>query len=204
MVIYLDESGDLGFVQGGSDFFVITFIAVPESKHLKRIVRNIKKARNLPVTYEFHGSKTPKATKIALLQSLSGADIEVHCIVMKKANVMPHLRNDENILYNYVVCSVLVPYIIALKSVSIVLDRRILKVASAMELEEYLNYRVRYEEQADVKMHIQHADSITSLGIQAVDVICNSIFKKYELRDSSYYDLISGKIRPERRLYFGQ
>jgi len=41
--IYLDESGDLGFKKGASNFFVITFIAMDNQTSLE-LKRKIKKA----------------------------------------------------------------------------------------------------------------------------------------------------------------
>lgn len=204
MTIYLDESGDLGFESGGSDYFVITFIAVENKTVLKRAVRKVRRKHRLPQGIELKGSGTSSKIKKDLLKRLTKLDFSVYTIVMKKANVYPRLRQDTNILYNYVAGLIMVPYIKKQNYVSIVADRRIVSVTSGFKLNEYLIYKVWYELRADVEMHIQHEDSKWAYGIQAVDVVCNSrIFRKYESGDERFYNLISGKIKEEQQLFFG-
>ncbi len=81
-------------------------------------------------------------------------------------------------------------------------DRRVVSVTSGFKLNEYLAYKVWYEHLADVEMRIQHEDSKWTLGIQAADVVCNSIFRKYESRDERFYNLIEGRIKEEQQLFF--
>ena len=200
MVIYLDESGDLGFSGGGSDHFIITFLCTDDTIGLKRAVRVTKKRYKLPKKYELKGSGSPARIKKHLLKELSKLDIEVHSIVMKKSNVIPRLRRDKNILYNYVLGRVLVPYVLTQQYVSITVDRR----GPPVKLDEYLKCKVWYEKFDNVEMNILHADSRSTPEIQAVDVISYSIFRKYERKDDFLYKLIESKIERERNLVFGQ
>ena len=62
--------------------------------------------------------------------------------------------------------------------------------------------KVWYENLADVDMQIQHEDSKWTLEIQAADVVCNSIFRKYESGNDRFYNLIRGKIKEEQQLFF--
>jgi len=202
MVIYLDESGDLGFDTGGSTYFVIAFVVTEDPNSVKRIVRRVKKRNKLPTNYEMKGSKTPAKIKESLLKNLARSDIEVHSIVVNKPKVLPHLRRDTNLLYNYVACLLLAPYIAKQEKVSLVIDKRILKVGSGTKLDGYLKYKVLCDYRSEVEMTIHHEDSAFSLGIQAADVVCNSIFRKYESGDMNYYKLFGSQIRKEKRLFF--
>jgi len=148
------------------------------------------------------GNTAPRKVKEDLLKRLAKLDIGIHTIVMNKAKVFPRLQQDINILYNYVLGLIVVPYICTQRNITIVVDRRVVSVTSGFKLNEYLSYKVWYENLADVDMHIQHEDSKWTLGIQAADVVCNSIFRKYESGDDRFYDLISGKIREEQQLFF--
>ena len=80
-------------------------------------------------------------------------------------------------------------------------DRRVVSVTSGFKLDEYLAYKVWYENLAEVLMQIQHEDSKWTLSLQAADVVCNSIFRKYESVDERFYNLIRGKIKEELKLF---
>jgi len=45
-------------------------------------------------------------------------------------------------------------------------------------------------------------DSQNSRGLQVADYVTGAIQRKFELRDSSYYDIIAHKVVSERRLFF--
>jgi len=49
VIIYLDESGDLGFVLGSSAYFVITFLVTKDKKPIKRAVQKTRRKYGLPV-----------------------------------------------------------------------------------------------------------------------------------------------------------
>lgn len=121
---------------------------------------------------------------------------------MNKSKASTRIKYDKNILYNYVLGLILVPYIIKQKDVDITVDRRTVSVASGLKLDEYLKYKVWYENLADVNMNIKHEDSKHNLGIQVVDIISYAIFRKYESGDTSYYDLIRPRIKKEIQLFF--
>lgn len=201
MIIYLDESGDLGFSPGSSNYFVITFIATKDKTPLKRAVRKVKNKYQLPYSFELKGNTTPPKIKEELLKRIASLDIDISTIVMNKAKVTPRLRQDTNILYNYVLGLIVVPYICKQSLVTIVVDRRVVSVTSGFKLDEYLAYKVWYENLAEVLMQIQHEDSKWTLSLQAADVVCNSIFRKYESGDERFYNLIRGKIKEELKLF---
>lgn len=201
MIIYLDESGDLGFSPGASNYFVITFLATKDNTPLKRAVRKVKKKYRLAPGFELKGNTTPPKIKEDVLKRIASLDIDIYAIVMNKANVSPRLHQDTNILYNYVLGRIVVPYICKQSVVTIVVDRRVVSVTSGFKLDEYLAYKVWYENLAEVDMQIQHEDSKWTLGIQAADVVCNSIFRKYESGDERFYNLIRGKIKEELKLF---
>jgi hypothetical protein len=202
VIIYLDESGDLGFSPGASDYFVISFLTTKDKTPLKRAVRKVKKKHRLAPSFELKGNTTPPKIKEDLLKRIASLDINIYAIVMNKANVSPRLRQDTNILYNYVLGLIVVPYICKQTIVTIVVDRRVVSVTSGFKLDEYLAYKVWYENLAEVDMQIQHEDSKWTLSLQAADVVCNSIFRKYESGDERLYNLICGKIKEEQQLFF--
>lgn len=117
LIIYLDESGDLGwsfaapFRNGGSSrYLTIAAICVPsDKKHLpKRIIRKLYGQFGWPISVERKWSMMNDPERTAFAQAAhalcqANADIHLHAITVRKQNVQMHLRADGNKLYNYMI-----------------------------------------------------------------------------------------------------
>ena len=103
MYVYLDESGDLGFREGGTKYFTIAFVVMENPVPFRRCVKRVKVKYQIPQVVELKGNTTREIIKKELLNRFAKLDIEVYAITVKKKNVDPKLRKDTNILYNYVV-----------------------------------------------------------------------------------------------------
>ena len=208
MYVYLDESGDLGFGQGGSRYFTIAFVVVKDPIYFIRCIKEIKIKHNIPRNVELKGNTTREVIKEELLSRFQRLDIEVHAITVRKKNVEPKLRKDTNILYNYVVWLLLVERILAETAgskVCIDVDRRVISITSGFKFNEYLRYKTWYEGQRqDIDLEINHRDSHRNYAIQGIDVICNSIFKKYNSNNYKLFNIIQGKVKSDKRLFFGK
>src|SRR5690349_3049910 len=111
MQVYVDESGDLGwtfskpFQAGGSSRFLclaLLFLPAAHQKLPRRIIADMYK--------KYRWVKEKKASSATLNQKMEFAqalvalltthsDIRIDCIVVKKENVQPHIRQDANKLY---------------------------------------------------------------------------------------------------------
>ena len=208
MYVYLDESGDLGFGQGGSRYFTIAFVVMEAPIPFRRCVKEVKIKNHIPRDVELKGNTTRALIKKDLLGRFAKLDIEVHAITVKKANVELKLRKDTNILYNYMVGLSLVERILEEPEdakVVINVDRRIIAITSGFKFNEYLRYKIWYEkERRDINLEIQHLDSHEAYAIQGIDVICNSIFKKYNSNNYKLFNIIRDKVKSDKRLFFGK
>ncbi len=210
MYIYLDESVDLGFdFSGGSTTcFTIAFAILEKPDLLKRCVKKVKMKYRIPINVELKGSITNPQIKLDLLERISKLPIEIHSITVKKENVAQKLRTDTNILYNYMVGLSLAEKILQSQSnfkIIVVVDKRITSITSGFNFNEYLRYKIWFEgKREDIDLHINQVDSHSSYGIQSIDIITNSIFKKHESNVGQFYDVISGKIRDEKNLFFSK
>ena len=208
MYVYLDESGDLGFGQGGSKYFTIAFVVVRDPIHFIRCVKEIKIKHNIPRNVELKGNTTREVIKEELLSKFQRLDIEVHAITVRKKNVELKLRKDTNILYNYMVGLSLVERIWDKPrdaKVVINVDRRIIAITSGFKFNEYLKYKIWYEGQRqDIDLEINHRDSHKNYAIQGIDVICNSIFRKYNSNNYKLFNVIQSKVKSDKRLFFGK
>jgi hypothetical protein len=85
------------------------------------------------------------------------------------------------------------------------IDRRIVAITSGFKFNEYLRYKIWYEkERPDIDLNINHLDSHESYAIQGIDVICNSIFRKYNSNNYNLFNIIQDKVKSDRKLFFGK
>jgi len=205
--IYLDESGDLGFGQGGTEYFTIAFVAVSDPVAFRRCVKAVKMRHHIPREVELKGNTTREIIKKDLLTRFLRLDLEVHAITVKKENVEHKLRKDTNILYNYMVGLSLVERILLEPvgaRVVINVDRRVISITSGFNFNQYLRYKIWYErERQDLDLRIHHLDSHEAYPIQGIDIICNSIFRKYNSGNCTLFNVIRGKVKSDKRLFFG-
>jgi hypothetical protein len=208
LYVYLDESGDLGFGEGGTKYFTIAFVIVENPTPFRRCVKAVKMKYDIPRDAELKGSITREVIKEDLLNRFLRLDMEVHAITVNKENVEPKLRKDTNILYNYVVGLSLVERILqepAGAKVVISVDRRIISITSGFNFNQYLRYKIWYErERRDIDLEIHHLDSHEAYAIQGIDVICNSIFRKYNSNNYALFNIIRGKVKSDKKLFFGK
>ena len=208
MYVYLDESGDLGFGQGGTKYFTIAFVVMEDPIPFRRCVKMVKVKYHIPRDVELKGYTTRESIKTDLLNRFAKLDIEVHSITVRKKNVNPRLQRDTNIFYNYMVGLSLVERILQEppnSEVIINIDKRIISITSGAKFDEYLRLKTWYErERQDIELKIYHIDSHKSHAIQGIDIICNSIFRKYNSNNYKLFNIIQGRVKSDRRLFFGK
>ena len=194
MYIYLDESGDLGFGRGGTKYFTIAFVVMRDPVPFRRCVKRVKVKYHIPRDVELKGYTTRENIKTDLLNRFAKLDIEVHSITVRKKNVNPRLQRDTNIFYNYMVGLSLVERILQEppnSEVIINIDKRIISITSGAKFDEYLRLKTWYErERQDIELKIYHIDSQKSHAIQGIDIICNSIFRKYNSNNYKLFNII--------------
>jgi hypothetical protein len=206
--VYLDESGDLGFRQGSTRYFTIAFVTMENPIPFRRCVKKVKVKHHIPRNVELKGNTTRKKIKEDLLLEFAKLDIEVYAITVRKANVEPRLRTNTNILYNYIVGLSLVERALEEPTNSRIIvevDKRITSVTSGFNFNDYLKYKIWYEaKRQDIDLHIHHLDSHQAYAIQGIDIICNSIFRKYNSNNYKLFNIIQGKVKSDRRLFFSK
>ena len=153
---------------------------------------------------ELKAHNTPPHIRKKLLEELSECNIDIHCVILPKEKVYPHLRYGmiKYKLYNYVT-GMLLPGALAFnRRVTVTVDRLTTKKIIRDDFDGYIQAKI--EDRSffpKPKVEIKHLDSKNSQGLQACDFICWSIFRKYETEDDSYYKIIEGKIKNEYEMY---
>ncbi|MEW6609927.1 MAG: DUF3800 domain-containing protein [bacterium] len=203
MYIYLDESGDLGFSERASNYFVITLLFVKEVKMVKECIKKIrhkKLKKQLQKLPEIKAYNSNDRIRSMVLRCLVSKDIEVHTIVLDKTTISTKLKKEN--LYNYLTGMLIEECaLLNRSSVTLVVDKRTSKYHVIKEFNQYVKFKVESQISLQTKFKIHHKDSETDGGLQAVDFISWSIFRNYEWKDSRFYDLIKEKITIEKKLY---
>lgn len=206
MYIFLDESGDLGFnfkKMGTSTYFVISVLVCHEQIITYKIRKAVKKTLRLKI----HMNK-----KYRMINELKGSEISLGAkkYFYNLINVIP----DWN-LYNIVVDKKLfiVPKYIAKKTHLYDLlagylfnkvqptygkDKIIITVDKCKTSNEVVRFNQYIANMIYPKISneliINHVESYNDGMLQAIDLFCHGVYRKYEYNDRSWYDYFRERI----------
>lgn len=209
--LFVDESGELGRKEGSSSFFLITALCTSNLKALeKRIWKEKAKLygagwpKNLEIKGTTlwgaaHNPRVPK--KIAekresvlesVIASICASTCTVHYSIAQKKHLSHSIMSAEyGIAYNYL-CGTLLcrAYNDFAGPLEIVVDQRSKETHSKMKFDGYVETRLVGDCSHSDALTLSHAESHDVLGLQAVDFLSWSIFRKYEHRDPKFYDML--------------
>ncbi len=210
--IFLDESGDLGFnfeKKKTSKYFIITFLFARDKKVLENLIKKIFKGFSKTELRSHSGSlhafKEQPKTRQKLLSMFSekmAGDVIV--IVLNKKKVYTNLRDEKQILYNYVT-NILLDRVFTKKLIP--LNEKIRVIASRRETNKFLNANFKNyitsktKDKHKLQIEIEIKSPSSEKALQLVDIISWSIFRKYECGDENYYRIFSRNIIEENPLY---
>lgn len=214
-IIYLDESGDLGWIfnapfrQGGSSrHLTITGVCVPtEKSHIpKRVVKRLYDRFGWPTSVEKKWAAMDATERSAFATAARAMcdkhnDIHLHAIIVKKERVAEHIRKDGNKLYNYMIKLALVDRMCAYDVVTMIPDPRSLKVKSGNSLHDYLQTEIWFTKNAKTELKTLPLDSHTCLGIQFADMLAGVVQCAFENNRFDDFNLILPKVKI-KRLFF--
>lgn len=191
-MIYIDESGNLG---RDGKYFVITALVTDNQKRISNLVRNT--TSNLNSRYgnvkELKGFHLDFKTRQNFLNRLARVDdFKIYYIVADKKHLQPRLFKDKNICFNYL-ASFVVREIVKDSGGdhNIIFDNRTVKVSSVLSLADYLRTQAYAEWNCHGNMDIQYGDSERIKNLQAVDILSNTIYQKYDRNLNHSYNIIS-------------
>ena len=167
------------------------------------IYNRTKKKEKCRRDYELKASATSTKSRLYLLNNLIKFNANFGAIIINKQNVKPELRSNTNLLYNYACRLLLVPQIKNYNDVTIIKDKRSIKVGSWNTFPDYIKIWLWYEENCFNDFSIRYSESQNCYGIQIVDYIAYAFSRKYEHNSLDDYNIIknSGKIADEFLLY---
>ncbi|MCO7128181.1 DUF3800 domain-containing protein [Sporolactobacillus shoreicorticis] len=194
----LDESGNLGR-QGR--YFTIACIEANTIKPLNNIIK--KSVLKTKLTFpryesreEIKASDSTAIIKDYFLRKIASKEIKIHYIVSDLTHVNQNLKDDENLLYNFMLKLLIEP--IARrnlgKKIVINLDKRTIKVQSSNSFQDYIRLCLMYEKGFDIDIEVNYLESQNSYPIQAADFVANAVNTKYEYDYSAYFDILRSKL----------
>ncbi len=205
MIIYLDESGDLGFdfnKRKTSKKFVITLLVCDDKvaadmfrKAVRRTLKNKLQRKNSSRSKsiaELKGAKTSLAVKKYFYRNVTSGEWKIYTVILNKQRVNDNLKlsGTKKKLYNFLARFILEKIDLrhASPAVTLVTDR----CKDQEEIRDFNQYVANQLEALlplNVPLNIYHEFSHENTGLQAVDLFCWGIFRKYEIRDTEWYDV---------------
>ena len=211
MFIYLDESGDLGFdfkKKKTTKKLVITLLLCEDQKAdrqfqkairrtLRKLNRRKGKSRRIE---ELKGTGTTLEIKNYFFRQLKSEGWHVYSLVLNKQRIWPELRTKKAKprLYNYLARQLIdkLPLRTTITNVRLAVDRS-KNIREIRNFNQYVRNQIEALLPLNTGFSIEHLTSEESAGLQAVDLFCWGIFRKYEFSDYEWYRIYSSKIRYE-------
>ena len=203
LYVYVDESGDLGFTERSSRYYVIATAEVSNPLIAERIIKKVrkklkKKERNIP---EFKFSSSSEKIRNSILKEAVEAEMNFSAIVLEKRMVYQRLRDKKDILHNYLTGFLIesLSYYEDESDFRIIVDKFIMQKEKRDEFNSYMQMRIS---NFGKRLEIFHESSEQHAGIQIADFVAGAVFQKYERQKESYYSIILPKMRLELRKWF--
>lgn len=207
MYIYLDESGDLGFnftKQGTSKYFTIAVLVVENQTTIKMIAKAIKRTLSKKINHkrkgknlisELKATDTSLSDKKYFLGKMPENGWHLYGITLNKIKVYDSLQNNKSKLYNFIVKELIekLPKYDTLNHVHFTLDN----CKNKSERKDFNNYIKTYLEThfpLETRIDITHESSDNNVCLQAVDLLCWGMQRKYEMKDTEWIKLYDDKI----------
>lgn len=205
MYIFLDESGCLGFdlkKAGTSRYFVMTALVSQQAspiisavqRTMKAKINTKNKSRTVP---ELKGSHTALAIKQYFYHQLSRySEWHLNYLVLDKAYCHPPHKHDIHGFYNQLACALLKNITIPQEETSIYLTVDKSKDQGEMAVfDNLIRTELAHHIPKQAVLRIDHLASDKHKGLQASDIFCYGISRKYEREDTTWYDAFSHHIK---------
>lgn len=211
LIIYLDESGNLGFDFSRSKtsrYLVIGLLVFLDAAAHTGMIRAVKKTlkNKLPkATLELKGSNLALSIKKYFLREISKQEKWrlYTAIADKKSWVIHHVCNhrqepEKKILYDELAKRLLsqLDRLDTISRLEIVVDRSKNKDEIIL-FDQAIMKEMRKRISKKTRLIIRHRDSQNEAGLQAIDVFCSGISRKYEAADDSWYKEFSDRVAVE-------
>lgn len=140
------------------------------------------------------------AKKASSLQ-MKHHDIKYFSITVNKKNVLTHIREDGNKLYNYMIGLLLLDEMSKYDEVQFTPDPRSIKVESGNSLHDYLVTKLWFDYEVKTDMKTKPEDSASNKNVQFADMLSGVVQGYFEDNKIEPWDILSKHIH-FKKLYF--
>jgi hypothetical protein len=204
--IFVDEAG----VPGTTSNFIIGFAFFPDENY-KRCVDNIKskiKVLKGKEPKELHFHDMWPEIKMEFLTGLAELNGRFGYIHVQKGKINSEFQNhpDNNLIYNLMLFYLIENLVESGYSddhITVYVDQRSTDRAIKRDLARYLPMKVN-PLLDNRRLYVKWERSHNSRGIQCADSVCGSVYRRFEKRDSRYYDIIKPNFIITRDYLFGK
>lgn len=203
--IFLDESGELGFKEKSSKYFIITLLSCDEGEiyNLRRIMRKVrskiikKKMKKYP---ELKGNNSTDKIREDVLKRFTQTNSEIFVIILEKSKVYEYLKSKKNKLYNYISNLILNECSLDSSHVCLIVDKSKTNRSLREDFDNYIRKNINQTNQS-CNLIIKHENSQKEGCLQVLDFISWAIFRNYEYRDARFIDLVKDKIVIKKEVF---
>ncbi len=198
--VFIDESGDLG--KQGCRYFIIVALITNKPKPIYQIIKRIRR-RRLKKTMleqpEIKANSSDNYIRNLVLRKVSEAECNIIVLVVRKEKIFDRLMAAQNKLYNYL-CGILLKNITSKDEVvSIIIDRKYNNRLLSKDFDNYIRHDLEYRH---INAVVEQTMSHNNNGLQVVDFVAWAIYRKYNVGDSQYYEIIEGKITNKSNMFW--
>lgn len=195
--MYIDESGDLGFSKGSSNYFIISALIVEDTIQLDKIIKNMRRnkyKKELKGVIELKSTKSSEEIRFYVFKQINILNsCEIFHIVLDKYKVKSQFfKTDKHKLYNFVAGKLASSIILDNVDFEIIIDK-----SKTIFLQNEFNLyfeKLLLEKCINSKcIRIIHSHSHNYSGLQLVDFIAWSCYQSYEHKNLKYSNLIKVK-----------
>lgn len=214
LYIYLDESGDLGFdfvSKKPSSYFTVCVLAVRGNddnrafaKLVRAVLRRQERRRQQAGAAELKGSLVPIATKKFFYKKVRHIPFKIYAVTLDKRKIYSGGPIEKDRVYNYIARLVLegVDFKDAAVRVIMTVDKSRNR-RGIFEFNTYILKQIKAFINPLVPLDIFHVPSHESPGLQAADMFAWGVFRKYEQRDTGWYEIFRARVSSDK-LYLPQ
>jgi len=203
--IFLDESGELGFKDKSSKFFVISLLSCDEEEiyALRRIIKKVrekiikKKIKKYP---EIKGNNSSDKIRKEVLERFMKTNSEIFVIILDKSKVYEYLKEKKHKLYNYLSNLIINECSLENSSICLIVDKSKSNRSLREDFDNYIRKNLNEKNQL-CALSIKHENSQNESCLQVLDFISWAIFRNYEHKDASFMNIIKDKIVTRKEVF---
>lgn len=216
-LFFVDESGDLGwslelpYGRGGSSkTLVIAALSLParEQHRVERLMKDLCRASRWDYRREKKWIHAPLKAKLHFAREAASLaatlpQIRYHAIFVNKSEVPPHLREDGNKLYSFMVRLLLADEMSKHRFVEFVPDARSVKLGSDNSLHDYLSTWLGCDLGVPTSLRTSPTESHRNKGLQFTDMLAGVVHSHLEFSRSECFEMLSPHFRLLRLTFSG-